>query len=485
MSAPPPPQAIFTSLTPKAYAMLAVLCGALFLDALDVSMKGVALPAIGSSLDMSTSSLQWVITGYVVGFGGFLLLGGRAADLLGRRRMLLISLMVFVVGSLVGGAAPNGTVLIAARFVTGVGAAFSAPAGFSIITTSFAEGHIRNKALSIFTATGATGMALGMVIGGLLTDLDWRWVFFAPAAVGLAAFVAGLAFVPRSARPEGGARDFDIAGAVTITATMVLVVFTLVQAPEVGWTSVRTLGSLVAAVILLVVFTTIQRKVAKPLVQLDILRSAALVRINIGAMSLIGAWIGVLFTMTLYLQEFRGWSAMETGFAVSPVGLVAAVLSTRIAAPLVGRFGVERVILAGLVSAVAAYTLLQFLSSDSSYTTLLLPAFLLIGLGFSLAYGPLTMAAADSVPVQDQGVAGGLVNTSFQIGPALGLSVVTAVNAANTGSSSGEFLHGLRLALVVPLIFAVLGVLAMLPALRRRGPALAATPVPHKEAAQS
>ncbi|MFD0495120.1 MFS transporter [Streptomyces rhizosphaericus] len=273
MPAPPPTNAVFTTMSSKAYGMLAVLCGALFLDALDVSMKGVALPAIGTSLDMSTSTLQWVITGYVVGFGGFLLLGGRAADLLGRRRMLLASLMVFVIGSTIGGAAPNGEVLIAARFVTGVGAAFSAPAGFSIITTSFAEGHIRNKALAIFTATGATGMAFGMVIGGLLTDLDWRWVFFAPSVVGLAAFLGGLALIPRSPRPEGGAKDFDILGAVTITATMVLVVFTLVQAPEVGWASARTLGSLVAAALLLVVFTAIERKVDKPLVRLDMLRS--------------------------------------------------------------------------------------------------------------------------------------------------------------------------------------------------------------------
>ncbi|PCG87293.1 MFS transporter [Streptomyces sp. WZ.A104] len=483
MSAPPPSNALFTSMTPKAYAMLSVLCGALFLDALDVSMKGVALPAIGSALDMSTSALQWVITGYVVGFGGFLLLGGRAADLFGRRRMLLVSLMVFVVGSAVGGAAPNGDVLIAARFVTGVGAAFSAPAGFSIITTSFAEGHMRNKALSIFTATGATGMALGMVIGGLLTDLHWRWVFFAPAAVGLIAFLAGLSFIPRSPHPRGGAKDFDIAGAVTITATMLLVVFTLVQAPEAGWTSARTLLSLLVALALLVLFTTIQRRVPSPLVRLDILRSPALIRANIGAMALIGAWIGVLFTMTLYLQDFRGWSAMEAGFAVSPVGLVAAVLSTRIAAPLVGRFGVDRVILAGLTSAALAYALLQFLSADSGYTALLLPSFLLIGLGFSLAYGPLTMAAADSVSVQDQGVAGGLVNTSFQIGPALGLSVVTAVNAANTGDTPDAFLHGLRLSLVVPLVFALIGVVTMLPALRRRKPSPAAAPVPQQETA--
>ncbi|MEV5597751.1 MFS transporter [Streptomyces sp. NPDC052496] len=482
MSAPPPPTAVFTTLTPRAYGILAVLCGALFLDALDVSMKGVALPAIGTAFGMPTSALQWVITGYVVGFGGFLLLGGRAADVLGRRRMLLASLAVFVVASAVGGAAPGGPVLVVARFVAGVAAAFSAPAGFSVITTSFAEGPARNKALSIFTATGATGMALGLVIGGLLTELDWRWVFFAPAVVGLVAFLGGVRVIPRSAPAGRGARDFDIAGAATVTATMLLLVFTLVEAPTAGWASARTLVSLVAVALLLVLFAVLQRRATTPLVRLDMLRSPALVRANIGAMSLIGAWIGVLFVMTLYLQELRGWSAMETGLAVSPVGLVAAVLSTRIAAPLVGRFGAERVILAGLVSDVVAYLLLQLLAADTGYVALLLPSFLLIGLGFSLAYGPLTMAAADSVPVADQGVAGGLVNTSFQVGPALGLSIVTAVNAANTGEGSAAALHGLRLALVVPLIFAVLGVLVMLPALCRRRPLVAPSPVPQEAA---
>lgn len=460
--------AVFTAMTPRARGILAVVCGAMFLDALDVSMKGVALPATGSALGMSTSALQWVITGYVVGFGGFLLLGGRAADLLGRRKMLIGALALFVVGSAVAGFTSDGTVLIVARFVTGIAAAFSAPAGFSIITTSFSEGRARNKALSIYTATGASGLALGLVIGGLLTELSWRWVFFAPAAVALVTFVAALWLIPHTAQAKRGAKDFDIAGAALVTAAMLLTVLTLVEAPNAGWISVRTLGSLLAVVVLLALFVIVERRVAQPLVRLGILRSPALVRANIGAMALIGSWIGVLFIITLYLQEFRGWSAMETGLAVSPVGLVAAVLSTRIAAPLVGRFGAPRVILTGLAFAAVAYLLLQFLTADTAYAALLLPAFLLIGLGFSLSYGPLTMAAADSVPVEDQGLAGGLVNTSFQIGPALGLSVVTAVNTANTGELPSEFLGGLRLSLIVPLVIALIGVVTMLPALRRQ-----------------
>ncbi|WP_410642293.1 MFS transporter [Amycolatopsis sp. lyj-346] len=453
VSASPP--AVHDRLTTRARGLLLVLCGAMFLDALDVSMKGVALPSIGAELGMSTGSLQWVVSGYVLGFGGFLLLGGRAADLLGRRRMLIGALAVFAVATALGGFATSGPLLVAARFVTGISAAFSAPAGFSIITTSFAEGPVRNKALSIYTATGATGFSLGLVAGGLLTEISWRWVFHAPVLVAAVTLIGALAVVPRTAAAPG--RGFDVAGSATITAAMLLLVFTLVEAPNAGWASVRTLGSLVAVAVLLAGFAALERRVANPLLRLGILRSGPLVRANVAAMSLLGGWVGALFIVTLYLQDVRGWSALETGLAVCPSGVVVAVLAPRIAAPLVGRYGSGRVALAGLVSSVAAYALLQFLDASSSYATLMLPAFLLVGVAFTPTYGPLTMAAADSVPAAGQGLAGGLVNTAFQVGPALVLGVVSAVTAAG----------GLQAALVVPLIVAALGVAAMLPALRR------------------
>src|SRR6187551_2830363 len=224
----------------RAWGTLLVLCGALFLDALDVSMIGVALPSIRTDLDMSTSSLQWVVSAYVLGYGGFLLLGGRAADLLGRRRMFLISLGVFVVASALGGLADDGALLIATRFVKGVSAAFTAPAGLSIITTTFAEGPARNRALSIYTATGATGFSLGLLFGGLLTELDWRLAFLLPAPVALVALIAGLRLVPHSGRAARGRGSFDVAGAVTLTSAMLLLVYSLVQAPTVGWLSLRT-----------------------------------------------------------------------------------------------------------------------------------------------------------------------------------------------------------------------------------------------------
>src|SRR6478672_3804262 len=216
-------------LSRRAWGMLLVLCGALFLDALDVSMVGVALPSIKTDLNMSTGSLQWVVSAYVLGYGGFLLLGGRAADLLGRRRVFLISLGVFVVASLFGGFAHDGNLLIATRFIKGMSAAFTAPAGLSIITTTFKEGPARNKALSVYTATGATGFSLGLVIGGLLTEAGWRWVFFLPAPVALIALIGGIRFVPTSERASRIGRSFDATGAVTITAAMLLLVYTLVN----------------------------------------------------------------------------------------------------------------------------------------------------------------------------------------------------------------------------------------------------------------
>src|SRR5881409_3386138 len=222
-------------LSRRAWGALLVLCGALFLDALDVSMIGVALPSIRTDLHLSTSSLQWVVSAYVLGYGGFLLLGGRAADLLGRRRVFLIALGVFIVASALGGIATDGSLLIAMRFVKGVSAAFTAPAGLSIITTSFAEGAARNKALSIYTATGATGFSLGLVFGGALTQLGWRWTFFLPVPVALITLLAATRLVPEGARPFGTRRAFDLAGAISLTVGMLLLVFTVVEAPDHGW----------------------------------------------------------------------------------------------------------------------------------------------------------------------------------------------------------------------------------------------------------
>jgi EmrB/QacA subfamily drug resistance transporter len=442
----------------RAWGMLLVLCGAIFLDAMDVSMVGVALPSIREDLDLSTSTLQWIVSAYVLGYGGFLLLGGRAADLFGRRRVFLVALGVFVVASALGGLVDDGSLLIATRFIKGVSAGFTAPAGLSIITTSFAEGPARNKAVSIYTATGAAGFSLGLVFGGLLTEIGWRWVFFLPVPVALATLLAGIRLVPVDSRPARAGRSFDLAGAVTLTAAMLLLVFTVVEAPEAGWGSARTLASLAATAAILAVFVTIERRRSVPLVRLGILRSRSLVQANLGAMMLIGGWFGFQFMATLYMQQLRGWSPVETGLAIFPGGLIVTLLAPRIA-PLVMRFGIRRLITTGLASTAVGYALFLPIGLDSSYAPAMLPTFVLAGLGFALAYGPLNIAATNGVAAEEQGLASGLVSTSFQFGGALVLAIATAVNNANTGAGTQGLLDGYQAAIVVSVIAAGLGAL--------------------------
>jgi EmrB/QacA subfamily drug resistance transporter len=472
----------------RAWAMLIVLCGALFLDALDVSMVGVALPSIRSDLHMTTSSLQWVVSAYVLGYGGFLLLGGRAADLLGRRRMFVIALGVFVVASALGGLANDGGLLIATRFVKGVSAAFTAPAGLSIITTSFAEGAARNKALTVYTATGATGFSLGLVFGGLLTELGWRWVFFLPAPVALLALLGAIRFVARDGARAHVARRFDVAGAVLLTGAMLLLVYTVVEAPTVGWATGRTLGSFSAVAALLAAFVVREKRAAAPLVRLGILRSPTLVRANLGAMMLFGSWVGFQFIATLYMQQLRGWSALDTGLAIFPGGLLVAVLSPGVA-QLIARVGPTRLIVAGLLSASAAFALFIPIGLSSSYLPSVLPTMILAGVGFALAFAPLNVAGTSGVDPAEQGLAGGLLNTSFQFGGALVLAIVTAVINANTdGTTAQGLLDGFHPALVVSVFAALAGAAAVGLRLPRRAaqaaePELEAEVEPEVEAA--
>jgi MFS family permease len=466
-----PEAAPVTRIDRRAWAMLAVLCGAVFLEGIDVSMLGVALPSIRAELGMSTSELQWVVSAYVLGYGGFVLLGGRAADLLGRRRMFLLWLGVFLVFSGLGGLATEGWVLIVARFVTGVSAGFMTPAALSLITTSFAEGPARNQALLVYAATAAGGFTLGLVAGGLLTALDWRWVFFAPLLVAAALLLAALRVVPDTARPAGRAGGFDLAGALAVTTAMLLLVFTVVRAPDAPWPV--TVATLAASLGLLVAFVAIERRAAAPLVRLGILRSGPLVRANLGALLFLGAFVAFQFVVVLYLQELRGWSALQTGLALLVVGIDLALAPT-VTPRLVSRFGTAPVILAGMALAATGYGLFLPLGADWSYAAML-PTLVLIGLAFSLAYGALTIAATDGVSEEEQGLAGGLLNVSLQFGAAFGLAVATAVNVAATGegASPGALLEGYRAALLVPVAATVLGVAitAIGLAARRRKPA--------------
>jgi MFS family permease len=387
--------------------------------------------------------------------------------------MFLISLGVFVVASGLGALANDGALLIATRFIKGVSAGFTAPAGLSIITTQFTEGPARNKALSIYTATGATGFSLGLVFSGLLTEIGWRWVFLFPVPLALLVLLAAIRLVPNDARPERSSSRFDLAGAIGVTAGMLALVFTVVEAPDQGWASARTLGGLAVAAAILGAFVVHELRAPAPLVRLGILRSTSLVRANVGAMALIGAWFGFQFILTLYLQQLRGWSALETGLAIFPAGLLVALLSPRVA-PLIERFGAIRLAGFGLASTAVGYALFLPIALDSGYAVAMLPTFLFTGLGFALAYGPLNVAATNGVAPHEQGLAGGLVNTSFQFGGALVLAIATAVSAANAGSdgSAQAVLDGFHAAIIVSLIVAVIGAAAI--GLQRRDPEVAA-----------
>lgn len=433
-------------LTGRAWGLLLVLCGAIFLEGIDVAMLNVALPSIRADLGLSTATLSGVVSAYVLGYGGFMLLGGRAADLYGRRRMFLVWLVVFLVFSGLGGLATEGWMLLLARFVTGVAAAFMTPAGLSIITTSFAEGPQRNKALLVYAATASAGFSLGLVTGGLLSAINWRWVFFAPVILSALILVAAIGLIKDTGRFEEKT-GMDLAGAVTVTGAMLLLVYAVVGLEHpTGWTAASFIGGLV----LMAVFIMVERRAAAPLVRLALLRSGALVRANLGALLFAGSFFGFQFLVTLYLQELRGWSTLETGLALMAIG-IDAVLAPTLTPWLVNRYGNVRVIFGGLVLAAVAYVLFLPITLDWTYAAMF-PTMIVLGLAFALAYGPLTIAATDGVAAEEQGVAGGLLNTAFQFGAAIGLSVVAVLGA-------GASLDALRAALIVPLVMAALAAL--------------------------
>jgi MFS family permease len=451
--------------------VLLVLCGAIFLDSLDVSMTGIALPAIRQDLSMSTGSLQWIVSAYVLGYGGFLLLGGRAADLFGRRRVFLVSLAVFLVASGLGAVASDGSLLIATRFIKGVAAAFTAPAALSIITTTFAEGHARNRALAFFTATGASGFSLGLVLSGVLTGAGWRWVFVFPVAVALVVLAGATRYVPSDTPAPTGPRKIDVAGAITLTAGTLTLVLSLVDAPTAGWDSPGTLATFAVAIALLAAFVAIEQRVRTPLVRLGIFRSGALVRANLGALCLFGGWVGFMFVTPLYLR-LLGWSSVQSGLAIFPSGVVVVALAPRIAS-LIARFGTARLIAVGLGAHVAAYALYLRIGADATYVGVVLPTVLLGGLGFALAYGPLNVAGTAGVAPSEQGLAGGLVTSSMQFGGALVLAIAIAVEQAVAGDQATPeaALSGFRAAIAVSLVTALAGlaVTVLVPARRRRG----------------
>ena len=434
-----------TSSSPKwdarLWGALVLLCGIVFLDGLDVSMVGVALPSIQADLGLSTSQLQWIVSAYVLGLGGLLLLGGRAADLLGRRRVLFAALAVFTVASLVGGLVDDPALLIAARFIKGAAAAFTVPAALSLITTTFTEGPGRNKALAIFNAFGASGFSFGLVFGGLLTSADWRLTFLLPVPVAAILLFLIPRYIAKDRPYLGAKRQYDLPGAVLLTAGMLVLVHALVE--ERVWEGLLALVALAA-------FVMVERRTPQPLVRLGIFRSGSLVRANLGAMCLFGAYVGFQFAATLYLQGTLGWSALETALAFLPGGLLVAFGAPRMGA-VISRFGTTKPILASTVAFAAGYAL--FLPVDASpYWVTLLPVMLLIGLGFTLGYAALNVQATAGVADHEQGLAAGLVQTSFQIGGAVVLAAVSAVVSSGYQSAIAVVLGVAVLSIVLALV---------------------------------
>jgi len=434
----------------------------MFLDALDVSMVGVALPSIGAELGLETASLQWIVNGYILGYGGLLLLGGRAADLLGRRRVFLAALVVFGLASLAGGLVDDGPALIATRVVKGVAAAFTAPAALSIITTTFKEGHDRNKALAIFSAFGATGYASGLIVSGLLTGIDWRLTFYAPVAVVAAVIAAALLVVPRDRERERGGIDF--AGAALLTGGMLAAVYTIVTVPETGL-GPDTIATGLAAAILLGAFLFVENRIGHPLVRLGILKVRSIVRANLAAMAIFGSYVSFQTIVSLYLQNTLEWGPLRMALALAPAGIIVAFLSP-FAGRLIDRFGTTPMIIASMASFVLGYLwfILRGADPEPAYLADYLPSFLLLGLGFALGFSSVMVQATEGIDDDEQGLASGLVQTSGQIGGAIVLAIATGLITGGAATGIAQYRPGLYLVTAV----AVLGLIASATALLRR-----------------
>jgi len=459
------------------WLLLMVVCTVLALDGLDVSMVGVALPSIGHELNLGTDSLQWIVSAYVLGYGSLLLLGGRLADLLGRRRIFLIALSVFAAASLLGGLVNDPAVLIATRFVKGLAAAFTAPTGFSIITTNFAEGRERNKALSIFTTFGASGFSLGLVVGGLMTSLSWRWTFLVSVPIAVLVVILGYRFIPRDT-PDATDSGHDVWGAVTLALGMLGLVYTLVSAPEQGWGSVATIAGFIISAAVLATFALIENKVRHPLIRFGILREGWVARANLSAVGLFGSYLSFQFIVTLFLQSVLGWSPLSMALALLPAGLIVAT-SAPFADRLINIFGATKLILTGLVSLGLGYILFLRVGTTPNYALDILPSIILLGIGFALAFPSINVQATAGIKDSEQGLAAGLIQTSTQVGAALVLAVTTALvsgghSDGGAAPSAAAMLEQYRPGLVLSAAVAIAALLVAASPARRRAVALAA-----------
>jgi EmrB/QacA subfamily drug resistance transporter len=469
--------------TRRRWSALALIVTAQFMVILDVAIVNVALPSIKSDLGFSEANLPWVISAYAILFGGTLLLGGRLADLLGRRRLFIAGLLLFAASSLLAGFSWSAGSLIAFRGVQGLGGALLAPAALSLLMTTFAEGRERNVALGIYGAASGSGAAAGVLAGGLLTSyLSWSWIFFINVPVGIAAALLAPVLLQES-RADLGHRHFDLAGATTVTAGLMLLVYALTRATADGWGSTSTLALLAGSAALLVAFVVIERMSRWPLLPLRIFRSRTLSVAN-GAIGIIGAVaFSEFFLLTLYLQDVLHYSAVQTGVAFVAFALTV-VVASNLAQFVVNRFGVRATLTAGLLLTALSVALLAGLPVDGHYFWDLFPGFVLGGAGMGLSFVPVTIAGLAGVERSDAGVASGLINTSRQIGGAIGIAAASAI--AESAARNSTFDHGLSTALWVLeglLVVGAVGVFALVRTPRAQQAQVNEELIPLKEAA--
>jgi EmrB/QacA subfamily drug resistance transporter len=413
------------------WLVLVLVCLAQFMVILDATIVNVALPSIQADLDMSESGLQWVVNAYALLFGGFLLLGGRAGDLIGRKRIFLAGLVVFTAASLLCALSGSETLLILARGLQGLGAALVSPAALSIVTTTFAEGAERAKALGVWAAIAVGGGAVGLVLGGLLVEtLSWPWIFFVNVPVGIAAFLVSLRYVPES-KDTHVHKSFDLAGAISVTAGLIALVYGIVRAAESGWGSAEVIGFLALAAVLLIGFVFIESRSAEPLVRLSIFSVKTVRGADIAMFVVAAGLFAMFFFNTLYVQRVLGFSPLEAGFAFVPF-TAGVIIGAGASQKLIPMLGAREVPLLG--SALGALGLLLFLrlTPDSSYVADLLPGIMLTSIGMGLVFVPVTLIATSGVPADDAGLASGLFNTAQQIGGAVGLAVLTTLATTRT-----------------------------------------------------
>jgi EmrB/QacA subfamily drug resistance transporter len=413
------------------WLVLTLVCMAQFMVILDATIVNVALPSIQADLDMSDADLQWIVNAYTLVFGGFLLLGGRAGDLLGRKRVFLVGVVIFTGASLLNGLAQSSEFLIIFRGVQGLGGALIAPAALSIITTTFAEGPERNKAMSVWAAIAVGGAAVGLLLGGILVDaFSWPWIFFVNVPVGIAVFIAALRYVPES-KDESAHKSFDLLGAATVTAGLVTLVYAIVKAQEKGWASAHTIGIGGLAIALLAAFVLIERRSAEPLVRLSIFRVRTIRAANIAMFLVAAGLFAMFFFNTLYLQRVLGYSPLEAGLAFLPF-TAGIIVGAGLSQSLVQKIGARELPLIGMVLAIAGMLLFTRLQPDSTYLADFLPPVILASIGMGLTFVPVTLIATSGMPPADAGLASGLYNTSQQIGGALGLAILSTLAVSAT-----------------------------------------------------